>query len=55
MNEKSDEPIIHKKVGDVYRLLGQGTLAMEAYKLYLDMNPEAPDKKQIEAYIKIMQ
>ncbi len=55
MIEKSDEPIIHKKVGDVYRLLGQGTLAMESYKLYLDMNPEAPDKKQIEAYIKIMQ
>lgn len=55
MAEKSDEPIIHKKVGDVYRLLGQGTLAMESYKLYLDMYPEAPDKKQIEAYIKIMQ
>lgn len=52
---KSDEPIVHRKVGDVYRLLGQGTLAIESYKLYLEMNPEAPDKGQIEAYIQLMQ
>lgn len=55
MKQKTDEPIIHKKVGDVYRLLGQGTLAIESYKLYLDMEPEARDKPQIEAYIKLMQ
>jgi tetratricopeptide (TPR) repeat protein len=52
---KSDEAIVHKKIGDVYRLLGQGTLAIESYKLYLEMNPEASDKNQIEAYIKLMQ
>lgn len=55
MTQKSDEPLVHKKIGDVYRLLGQGTLAIEAYKLYLEMNPEAPDKKQIEAYIQLME
>lgn len=55
MKQKTDEPIIHKKIGDVYRLLGQGTLAIEAYKLYLDMEPEARDKPQIEAYIQLMQ
>src|SRR5690606_23634266 len=32
---KSDEPIVHKKIGDVYRQLGQGTLAIESYKMYL--------------------
>lgn len=53
--QRSDEPIIHKKIGDVYRLLGQGALAIEAYKLYLDMNPEARDKNQIESYIRLMQ
>jgi tetratricopeptide (TPR) repeat protein len=55
MNEKMDEPLIHKKVGDVYRLLGQGALAIESYKLYLDMNPEASDKNQIQAYMNLMQ
>jgi tetratricopeptide (TPR) repeat protein len=55
MNIKGDEPIIHKKIGDVYRLLGQGALAVESYKLYLEMNPEASDKNQIESYINLMQ
>lgn len=30
-------------------------LAIESYKLYLEMKPEAQDKKQIEAYIQLMQ
>lgn len=55
MNQKGDEPILHKKVGDVYRLLGQGSLAIESYKMYLEMNPEAPDKAQVESYINLMQ
>jgi tetratricopeptide (TPR) repeat protein len=55
MNVKGDEPLIHKKIGDVYRLLGQGALAVESYKLYLEMNPEASDKSQIESYINLMQ
>ncbi len=55
MGEKGDEAIIHKKIGDVYRLLGQGSLAIESYKLYLEMDPEAPDKKQIDSYIQLMQ
>jgi tetratricopeptide (TPR) repeat protein len=55
MTQKGDEPIIHRKIGDVYRLLGQGALAVESYKLYLEMKPEAADKNQIESYINLMQ
>ena len=55
MSLKADEPVIHKKIGDVYRLLGQGALAVESYKLYLDMSPEAADKNQIQSYINLMQ
>jgi tetratricopeptide (TPR) repeat protein len=55
MTLKGDEALIHKKIGDVYRLLGQGALAVESYKLYLDMNPEAADKNQIQSYINLMQ
>ena len=53
--ERSDEPVIQRKIGDVYRLLGQGTLAIEAYKLYLEMDPEAKDKPRIDSYIQLMQ
>lgn len=53
--QRADEPTLHRKIGDVYRLLGQGSLAIEAYKLYLEMDPEAADKAQIEKYINLMQ
>jgi tetratricopeptide (TPR) repeat protein len=54
MKLKSDEAIVHKKIGDVYRQLGQGTLAIESYKMYLDMEPESPEKNNLEAYINLM-
>jgi tetratricopeptide (TPR) repeat protein len=52
---RSDDPIVHKKIGDVYRQLGQGALAIESYKMYLEMNPEAPEKTNLENYINLMQ
>jgi tetratricopeptide (TPR) repeat protein len=55
MKLRSDEPIVHKKIGDVYRQLGQGTLAIEAYKLYLEMDPESSHKRNLESYIQLMQ
>ncbi|MBA2403268.1 MAG: tetratricopeptide repeat protein, partial [Bdellovibrionales bacterium] len=55
MQQKNDEPIIHRKIGDVYRRLAQGALAVESYKMYLEMAPEAADKGQVEAYINLMQ
>lgn len=51
---KADKPIVHKKIGDVYRQLGQGALAIEAYKMYLEMDPESPHKRNLEAYINLM-
>ncbi len=50
-----DQATLHRKIGDVYRLLGQGSLAIESYKLYLEMDPTALDRKQVESYIKIME
>jgi tetratricopeptide (TPR) repeat protein len=55
LKQRGDEAILHKKIGDVYRLLGQGVLAIESYKMYLEMDPEAADKAQIEKYMNIMQ
>lgn len=54
MKLRQDEPMVHKKIGDVYRQLGQGALAIESYKLYLEMDPESPQKKNLEAYINLM-
>lgn len=54
MKLRQDEPSVHKKIGDVYRQLGQGALAIEAYRLYLDMDPESPHKSNLEAYINLM-
>lgn len=51
---RSDEAIIHKKIGDVYRQLGQGALAIESYKMYLEMDPESPHKRNLESYIQLM-
>jgi tetratricopeptide (TPR) repeat protein len=55
LKQRGDEPDLHKKIGDVYRLLGQGTLAIESYKMYLEMDPEASDKPQIDKYMNLMQ
>ena len=55
LKQRGDEPVLHRKIGDVYRLLGQGTLAIESYKMYLEADPEAADKAQIDKYINLMQ
>lgn len=54
MKLKQDEADVHRKIGDVYRKLGQGSLAIESYKMYLEMEPEAPEKANLEAYINLM-
>ena len=54
MKLRETESILHKKIGDVYRQLGQGTLAIEAYKMYLEMEPESQYRQNLEAYINLM-
>ncbi len=50
-----ENPRIHKYIGDTYRNLGQGKLAIESYKVYLELAPESKYRKEIENYIKILQ
>ncbi len=49
------EPTVHRKLGDVYRMMGQGPLAIESYQLYLKLLPDAPDKAQIEQHIRLLE
>ncbi|MBF0297642.1 MAG: tetratricopeptide repeat protein [Oligoflexia bacterium] len=43
---------LRKKIGQVYKLLGQGMLAIEAFKIYLELAPDAKDKAEIQHAIK---
>lgn len=46
---------VHKQLGHAYKSLGQHQLAIESFKVYLELNPDAQDKGQIETMIKTMQ
>jgi len=48
-------PEVHKLLGDVYRASQQSTLAIEAYKLFLELSPNSSYKKNLESYIRMMQ
>lgn len=45
----------HKQLGYVYKLLGQPSLAIEAFKVYLDLEQDAKDKDKINTIIKDLQ
>jgi tetratricopeptide (TPR) repeat protein len=45
----------HKQLGLVYKLMGQGSLAIESFKVYLDLEPDAKDKDKIKGYISELQ
>ncbi|MFN8370496.1 MAG: tetratricopeptide repeat protein [Bacteriovoracaceae bacterium] len=47
--------IVKRQLGYVYKLMGQGQLAIQSFKSYLEMNPNATDKADIEAAIKLLQ
>lgn len=51
----AQEPSIHRKMGDVLRLTGQGRLAIESYQMYLKLDENAPDRSQVEEYIRILE
>jgi hypothetical protein len=42
-------------MGDLYRLTGQQSLAIESYQVYLKLNPDATDKSTVEQHIRVME
>jgi len=46
-----DSPQAHKIAGEAYRRLGDRNRAVQEYSIYLNMSPEAPDRKVIEQAI----
>ncbi|MBL7665441.1 MAG: tetratricopeptide repeat protein [Bacteriovoracaceae bacterium] len=51
----TNNPELHKKMGDTYRKLGQGKLAIESYKVFLELSPETKYRSEIEKYIMTLQ
>lgn len=45
----------NKQLGLVYKDLGQGALAIEHLKIYLDLNPGANDRNEVESLIRQLQ
>lgn len=46
-----NNPEIHRRLGHIYKDTGQAALAIESFQVYLNLNPAAKDKGQIEALI----
>lgn len=49
-----DNAEVYKELGNVYRKTGQNSLAIESYKVYIEMMPLAKDKQKIEQIIKFL-
>jgi tetratricopeptide (TPR) repeat protein len=43
-------PLVYKRLGLAYRDLGDGPKAAEAFRKYLEMEPDAPDKAEFQGY-----
>ncbi|MBP9675069.1 MAG: tetratricopeptide repeat protein, partial [Bacteriovoracaceae bacterium] len=48
-------PLVHKQLGFVYKAIGQHILAVQEFKTYLDLSPNADDRAKIQSYIDLLQ
>lgn len=48
-------PGIYKMLGDAYRKTSQSTLAIESYKMFLELSPNTKYKEEIDTYIRMME
>lgn len=54
-NVAPEQPEVHKLLGDAYRKMSQSLLAIESYKLFLELSPTSKYKDEINTYIRMMQ
>jgi tetratricopeptide (TPR) repeat protein len=43
-------PVIYKRMGIVYRAMGDGASAATAFKKYMQLSPDAPDRAEFEQF-----
>ena len=44
-------PVLYKRLGLVYRAMGDSMRARTAFRKYLEMEPDAADKEEIRKYL----
>jgi tetratricopeptide (TPR) repeat protein len=44
-------PLIYKRMGQAYKTMGDSVGARNAFKKYLEMEPDAPDRAEFESYL----
>ena len=54
-NGDPSNPKIRRELGNVYAQIGQNELAIEEWKTYLNLYPNAPDRKRVKSNIRILQ
>ena len=57
LNAKEQDPLdpgIRKELANVYSSIGQSELAVDEFKVYLNLYPNAPDRKKIEKSIRTL-
>jgi tetratricopeptide (TPR) repeat protein len=54
-NNAPERSEIHKLLGDAYRKMSQSSLAIESYKLFLELSPTSKYKDEINTYMRMMQ
>ncbi|MBF0311941.1 MAG: tetratricopeptide repeat protein [Oligoflexia bacterium] len=50
-----NNPLIRKELGNIYRAMGQNMLAVESFKMYLELSPDAKDKNEIQSIIRSLE
>lgn len=51
LRNNENDPEIRKRLGYVYKEIGQGVMAIEQFRIYLQLNPAAKDRDQINRII----
>ena len=52
LKENKNNGEIHRALGFIYKDIGQGSIAIDSFKVYLDLTPSAKDRSNIQAIIK---
>ncbi len=52
LKENQNNGEIHRALGYIYKDIGQSSLAIESFRVYLDLSPSAKDRRQIKALMK---
>ena len=54
IKEDVNDPMLHYQLGKVYKAIGQTSLAIEEFQVYLKLSPEGKHKSEVDQLIQSM-